>query len=138
MLLVRHIFMKHFEVVASVLIKDNRVFCAQRKDSGETAKKWEFPGGKIELGETHQEALEREIFEELSTKISVGNFITTVTHQYNTFAITMHAYLCEILEGNLILSEHLDSRWLTREELTSVDWAPADLPIVERVREILS
>jgi len=130
--------MKHFEVVASVFIEDNRVFCAQRKDAGETAKKWEFPGGKIEAGETHQQALMREISEELSTKISVGNFITTVNHQYNTFAITMHAYQCSILEGNLILSEHLDSKWLSLDELDCVDWAPADIPIVERVREILS
>jgi 8-oxo-dGTP diphosphatase len=129
--------MKHFEVVASVLIQDHRVFCAQRKDSGETAKKWEFPGGKIEVGETHQEALAREISEELSTKINVGNYITTINHQYNTFSITMHAYQCSILEGNLTLSEHLDSKWLTREELGNVDWAPADLPIVERVRELL-
>jgi 8-oxo-dGTP diphosphatase len=130
--------MKHFEVVASVFIQNNRVFCAQRKDAGETAKKWEFPGGKIEPGETHQQALAREISEELSTKINVGDFITTVNHQYNTFAITMHAYQCSIIEGNLTLSEHLDSRWLTREELASVDWAPADLPIVKRVRDILS
>ena len=129
--------MKHFEVVASVFIKDNRVFCAQRKDAGETARKWEFPGGKIETGETHQQALAREIAEELSAKITVGSFVTTVNHQYNTFAITMHAYQCSILEGNLTLSEHLDSKWLSRKELDSVDWAPADLPIVERVRELL-
>lgn len=129
--------MKHYEVVAAVLIRDNRVFCAQRKNSGETAKKWEFPGGKIEEGETRQQALAREISEELSTRIAVGDFITTVDHQYQTFALTMHAYRCSILEGTLTLSEHLDSRWLAREELDSVDWAPADLPIVERVRDML-
>lgn len=129
--------MKHFEVVASVFIKDNRVFCAQRKDTGETAKKWEFPGGKVNEGETHQQALEREIYEELATKITVDNFIMTVTYQYSTFAITMHAYQCTIIEGNLTLSEHLDSRWLTCEELPTVDWAPADLPIVERIKDFL-
>lgn len=129
--------MKQIEVVASVLIQDNRVFCAQRKDVGETAKKWEFPGGKIEAGETHQQALEREISEELSAKIAVGKFITTIHHQYNTFAITMHAYQCSILEGKLTLSEHLDYRWLSRNELMSVDWAPADVPIVKKVEELL-
>ena len=129
--------MKHFEVVAAILINGNRVFCAQRKDVGEVAKKWEFPGGKIEMGENHQQALSREIAEELSVEIAVGDFITTVYHEYSTFAITMHAYLATVLSGELTLSEHLDSRWLSRDELTSVDWAPADLPIVERVKDML-
>lgn len=129
--------MKHFEVVAAILIDGDRVFCAQRKDIGEVAKKWEFPGGKIEPGESHQEALSREIAEELSIGIAIGDFVTTVDHQYTTFAITMHAYRATILSGEPSLSEHLDSRWLTREELSSVDWAPADIPIVERVKELL-
>ncbi|HHU37308.1 MAG TPA: (deoxy)nucleoside triphosphate pyrophosphohydrolase, partial [Treponema sp.] len=129
--------MKQIEVVALVLIKDSRVFCAQRKDVGETAKKWEFPGGKIEAGETHSQALAREITEEFATRITVGNFVSTVHHQYKSFFLTMHAYLGTILEGNMTLSEHLDSRWLTKEELSSVDWAPADLPIVDQVRELL-
>lgn len=107
-------FMKRFEVVAAVIISDGKVFCAQRKDSGETARKWEFPGGKIEAGEKPDEALVREIAEELSVKISAGNFITTVYHEYNTFAITMHAYEATIIEGTVTLSEHLDSRWASR------------------------
>ncbi len=130
--------MKHFEVVAAILIDGDRVFCAQRKDMGEVARKWEFPGGKIEPGESHREALSREISEELSIEIAVGDFVTTVDHQYATFAITMHAYRATILSGEPTLSEHLDSRWLSREELSSVDWAPADLPIVERVKALLN
>lgn len=129
--------MKNIEVVAAVIIKDNKIFCAQRKNQGEVAMKWEFPGGKIESGETHQDALARELSEELSIQIAIGNFITTVNHQYNTFALTMHAYLVTIIGGELTLSEHLDSRWLSRDTLTTVDWAPADLPIVERVKELL-
>ena len=128
------IVMKHFNVAAAVFIENNKVFCAQRKDSGETAKLWEFPGGKIEEGETPDEALVREIQEELCVNIRVEDFITIVNHEYKTFSITMHAYLCTILSGKLTLTEHLDSRWLSVEELESVDWAPADVPIVEKVR----
>jgi len=133
----RYRYMKHYEVVAAVFIKDNKVFCAQRKDSGETAKKWEFPGGKIESGETRQEALVREIYEELSARITVGDYLMTVEHAYTTFSLTMHAYLADITEGKLTLSEHLDSKWLSREELYSVDWAGADVPIVEKVAGML-
>jgi len=129
--------MTHFEVVAAIFIVNNRVFCAQRKDSGEVGRKWEFPGGKIEKGESHQEALAREIQEELSIQIEVSDFVTTIHHQYKSFSITMHAYLGKIVMGKLTLSEHLDFRWLSLEELSSVDWAPADLPIVERVKDLL-
>lgn len=129
--------MKHFEVVAAVFIKDNKVFCAQRKDAGETAKKWEFPGGKIEPGESHRQALIREISEELSATITPGDFLLTVEHAYKTFSLTMHAYEAAITEGTLTLSEHLDSKWLAREELYSVDWAAADVPIVEKVAGML-
>lgn len=124
--------MKHFEVVAAVFIDNQgKIFCARRKDKGELALKWEFPGGKIEPGETREEALVREIEEELTAKIAVKDYITTVNHQYNTFKLTMHAYLTEVLDGELILNEHTDSVWLDKEDLMSLDWAQADIPIVE-------
>lgn len=124
--------MKNIEVVAAIFInKNNEIFCARRKDEGELALKWEFPGGKIEQGESHQEALIREIQEELSTEIKVKDFIMTVKHQYNNFHLTMHAYFAEVVNGDLILNEHTGFRWLKKEELHSLDWAAADLPIVD-------
>lgn len=130
--------MKHVEVVAAVIIRENKVFCAQRKDAGETARKWEFPGGKIEKDESHQTALQREIREELDTEINVGNFIITVKHQYKTFSLTMHAYEATIISGDLVLTEHLAFLWLSRSEIDSVDWAAADIPIVQKVTSLLS
>ena len=124
--------MKNIEVVAAIIInKNNEIFCARRKDEGELALKWEFPGGKIEKGESHQEALIREIKEELSTDIKVTNFIMTVKHQYESFHLTMHAYLADVINGDLILNEHTGFKWLKKEQLNSLDWAEADLPIVD-------
>ena len=117
---------KHFEVVAAVIKKDNKVFCCQRANKGECALKWEFPGGKIEPGETNEEALIREIKEELSCLIKINNFITTVHHEYNTFSLTMHVYLCELIEGEPILSEHVDSLWCDKDKLHELDFAEAD------------
>lgn len=123
--------MKYIEVVAAIFVnKDNEVFCARRKDEGELALKWEFPGGKIEPGETKEEALIREIKEELSADIQVGMFLTTVKHQYNYFHLTMHVYYAEVINGKLILSEHTDFKWLPKTQLFELDWAAADLPIV--------
>lgn len=127
---------KQIEVVAAVFSKGNKYFCAQRKDKGELAKKWEFPGGKIEENETHQDALAREIKEELSAIIKVNDFIMTVVHEYNGFVLTMHAYHCEIIEGDLIISEHLDSKWVTLEEMGNYDFAAADLPIVKKLVDL--
>ena len=124
--------MKNIEVVAAIFInKNNEIFCARRKDEGELALKWEFPGGKIEPAESHQEALIREIKEELSTDIKVNDFIMTVKHQYKGFHLTMHAYFAEVVTGDLVLNEHTGFKWLRKEELYSLDWAAADLPIVE-------
>ena len=123
--------MKNIEVIAAVIMnQNNEIFCARRKDEGELALKWEFPGGKIEFGESNEEALIREIKEELSTEIQVKDFIITVKHQYKTFHLTMHAYYAEVINGDLILNEHTGYKWLKKEELVTLDWAAADLPIV--------
>ena len=123
--------MKYIEVVAAVIINHrNQIFCARRKDQGELALKWEFPGGKIEQHESYEEALVREIKEEFSTTIKVKDFIMTVKHQYRGFHLTMHAFYAEVIEGSLTLNEHTDSKWLSKNELYDLDWAEADLPIV--------
>ncbi len=99
------------------------------------ARRWEFPGGKLEEGETPQQALAREIQEELDSVITVGAHVMTVNHQYQTFSITMHAYLCTLISGHLELEEHLAARWLDKTNLYSVDWADADIPIVQAIED---
>lgn len=126
--------MRKIIVVAAIIRNDqNQIFCARRKDFGELALKWEFPGGKIELGETHQEALIREIKEELELDITVQDQFITITHQYNTFHITMYNYYCTITRGKLVLNEHIEYKWLDLNELSSLDWAEADIPIVNEL-----
>ncbi|BCR35714.1 (deoxy)nucleoside triphosphate pyrophosphohydrolase [Mariniplasma anaerobium] len=122
---------KSIEVVAAIIKKDNTYFCAQRSDHGELAKKWEFPGGKIEKGETHKEALEREILEELNTKIEVKTFLLTINHQYKGFNLILHAYRCEVIEGNLELSEHLAFKWATIDEMKKMEFSAADIPVLD-------
>lgn len=126
--------MKTIEVVAAVIQNGETYYCAQRKDEGELAKKWEFPGGKIEAGETHHEAIKREIFEELGAVIDVDDFIMTVHHTYHRFHLVMHAYRCHIKEGSLVLSEHLDDRWVRVKDMHQLDFAAADLPIIEMIK----
>ena len=124
---------KNIEVVAAIIEKDGLYFCAQRADKGELAKKWEFPGGKIESGETHEQALVREIKEELSADIIVKDFISTVEHEYNSFHLTMHCYSCVVVGGTLTISEHLDFKWASVNEMKLMDFAKADIPIIEKL-----
>lgn len=124
------------KVVAAVIIKDGQLFATQR-GYGNYKDWWEFPGGKIEPGETPQEALRREIREELDTIVSVGELLYTVEYDYPEFHLSMQCYLCTIVSGELTLLEHEASRWLSKDELLNVRWLPADVAIVEKVRAIL-
>ncbi len=125
--------MKHITVSAAVIHdSQSRVFATQR-GSGEWKDWWEFPGGKIEPGETPEEALRREIREELSTEISVDEFLCTVEYDYPKFHLTMHCYLCSLLTGTLHLNEHEAAKWLSAEDLESVRWLPADLEVIEKL-----
>lgn len=124
--------MKHIEVVAAVILRDGKIFATQR-GYGEWKDWWEFPGGKIESGETPEEALKREIREELATEIEVGKLLTTVKYDYPKFHLTMHCYLCVIISDQLSLLEHEDARWLVMDELDSVKWLPADKDVIEKL-----
>jgi 8-oxo-dGTP diphosphatase len=123
---------KQIEVVAAIIRKDDLIFATQR-GYGDFKDWWEFPGGKVEAGETPEEALKREIREELSTEINVDEFLCTVEYDYPAFHLTMHCYLCSLLSEALHLNEHEAARWLKLEDLDSVDWLPADLEVVETI-----
>lgn len=118
------------DVVAALIIKDSLFLCTQRRPGGETGGLWEFPGGKIEPGESREEALIREIGEELSVAIQVDGFFISVQHQYSDFLLNMHVYYARILHGVPVLQEHQALKWLPAESLPELDWAPADLPVV--------
>lgn len=124
---------KNIEVVAAIIIQDGRLFATQR-GYGEWKDWWEFPGGKIEPGESPKDALKREIREELATEIEVGNLLTTVEYDYPKFHLTMHCYLCDIIRGQLSLLEHEDACWLTMNELDGVKWLPADVEVIKALR----
>ena len=122
------------EVAVGVLIReDGRMLLSSRPEGKPYAGYWEFPGGKIEAGETPQEALKREIMEELDTEVAVGEWIETVEYDYPGFHLSMDCFWCEIVKGDLVLKEHEAARWLTREELTDVEWLPADVAVAEKI-----
>lgn len=125
--------MKAIEVVAAVIKHEGKIFATQR-GYGEFEGGWEFPGGKMEAGETPQEALVREIMEELDTEIEVGELIDTVEYDYPKFHLTMHCFFCTVKTGHLVLKEHEAAKWLTFETLDTVDWLPADQGLIEKVR----
>ncbi len=130
--------MKTVKVVAAVITACNengeKIIFATQRGYGEFKDGWEFPGGKVEPGETPQEALKREIMEELETEIKVGDLIETIEYDYPTFHLSMDCFWAEIVKGDLVLREHEAAKWLTKEQLGSVDWLPADLGLVEKVR----
>ncbi len=128
--------MKTVRVVAAVIRKDDKIFATQR-GYGEFKDGWEFPGGKIEEGETSEQALVREIKEELDTDISVGELIDTIEFDYPTFHLSMDCFWCEIVHGELELKEHESARWLSKEKLYSVDWLPADVGLIKKIQEKL-
>lgn len=128
--------MKIIRVVAAIIIDNGKVFATQR-GYGEFKDGWEFPGGKIEPGETPEAALVREIREELDTEIEVMELLDTVEYDYPKFHLSMDCFICRIKSGDLVLKEHEAAKWLTKDMLHSVDWLPADLGLVEKIGRVM-
>ena len=126
--------MKQIEVVAAIIHDDEGCVFATQRGYGDYKDYWEFPGGKMEVGETAEEALKREIWEELETRIIVESLVQTVEWDYPAFHLTMHCYYCHVESGTLTLKEHEAARWLSKDELDSVQWLPADWQIIETVK----
>jgi 8-oxo-dGTP diphosphatase len=129
--------MKTIRVVAAVIKAEKNgetIIFATQRGYGEFKDGWEFPGGKIQEGETPQEALKREIMEELDTEIEVGDLIETVEYDYPEFHLSMDCFWCGIVSGDLVLKEHEAARWLTKNSLDEVDWLPADLSLIDQIR----
>ena len=125
--------MKTIRVVAAIIRDKDKIFATQR-GYGEFKDGWEFPGGKIEEGETPQDALKREIMEELDTEIKVGELIDTIEYDYPAFHLSMDCFWAEVITGHLVLKEAEAAKWLTKEQLDSVDWLPADVTLIDKIR----
>ena len=126
--------MKKINVVAAVIRNTENHILATQRGYGEWKGWWEFPGGKVEANETPEDALKREIREELSANISVERFLNTVEYDYPTFHLSMDCFWVEIVSGDLVLTEHAAAKWLTKEELDSVEWLPADITLIEKIK----
>ena len=133
--------MKIIRVVAAITKavneKGETIIFATQRGYGDFKGGWEFPGGKIEEGETPKEALKREIMEELETEIIVGELVDTIEYDYPTFHLSMDCFWAEIVSGDLVLTEHVAAKWLTKEELDSVEWLPADITLIEKIKDII-
>ncbi|WP_432222138.1 (deoxy)nucleoside triphosphate pyrophosphohydrolase [Flavobacterium sp. TMP13] len=127
--------MKKVEVVAAIIYCENKILCVQRPQNklNYISEKFEFPGGKIEQGETKIEALKRELLEELNITTDIKSLFLTVVHEYPDFELTMHSYICQVETQKLTLNEHIAQEWLTLHELKKLDWAAADIPIVNKL-----
>lgn len=127
--------MKKIEVVAGIIFFKNQILCVQRPKNklNYISEKFEFPGGKIEDGETKKEALQRELFEELNISAKIKSLYLTVVHEYPDFELKMHSFICEVETKELILREHIHQEWLTLKDLKKLDWAAADIPIVNKL-----
>ena len=128
--------MKKIEVVAAIIQREGAYFATQR-GYGEFEGMWEFPGGKIEPGESRESALKREIQEELGIDITIDNYLCTTDYDYPSFHLTMHCYLCSIVSGEIELREHKSARWLTADLLNSVEWLPADMDVIKQLKSTL-
>lgn len=124
------------KVVAAIIRDNNKIFATQR-GYGEFKGGWEFPGGKIEAGETPEQALVREIREELDTEIVVGELIDTIEYDYPSFHLSMDCFWAEIVSGELVLKEHVEANWLSKDEMNSVEWLPADITLIEKIKQYI-
>lgn len=125
---------KQINVVGAVIVRNDEILCAQRGHSGSLGGMWEFPGGKIESGETPRQALEREIQEELLCTVKVADEVTSTTYEYDFGLVTLTTFYCELVDGEPQLTEHEATKWLKRGELGTLEWAPADIPAVEIIQ----